>query len=184
MKITPVTVGTTPVLLLPLDTSSLQSVTNIGHTEIELIDSASKGVGNGRVLHPGETFTIYSGTADNLYGVAAAPTHVICVSQAGAGTYNPQTPALSSVSLTSGTAVQDATGTKSKWTIPITGGTAGTVGVAIGPTSGVANTVIAVVAANAVASQQLTVDLPANWWIKVTTSVATIAGAATVLTYS
>ena len=91
-------------------------------------------------------------------------------------------PAISSVALSSGTAVQDATGRTTTWTIPITGGTAGTVKVEIGPTNAVATTYIALVAANAVASQVLTVKLPATYWIKVTVATATIAGNATVIT--
>lgn len=95
---------------------------------------------------------------------------------------NSLNPAISSVALTSGTAVQDATGKNTTWVIPITGGSAGTVKVEIGPTNAVATTVVALVAANAVASQTITVKLPANWYIKVTVATAAIAGNATVTT--
>ena len=89
--------------------------------------------------------------------------------------HNSQNPAVSSVPLTSGTAVQDATGKNSTWYIPITGGTAGTVAVAIGPLNTVANVIVPATAGGAVASQLLTVKLPANWWIKVTVATASIA---------
>lgn len=98
-----------------------------------------------------------------------------------ANLYNKGNPAFSNVALTSGTAVQDATGKDSQWYIPITGGSAGTVKVDIGPTSGVANTIIAATAANAVASQTLSVRLPAGWYIKVTVAVATIGANAQVV---
>lgn len=93
-----------------------------------------------------------------------------------------QNPVKSSVALVSGTAVQDATGNDSTWYVPITGGSAGTVKVDIGPDNTVANTIVAATAANAVASQTLTVKLPANWFIKVTVVTATIAASAQVVT--
>lgn len=96
--------------------------------------------------------------------------------------HNSLNPAVSSVALTSGTAVQDATGKPSTWYIPITGGSAGTLEVQIGPSSAVANTIVPATAADAVASQLLTIKLPANWWIKVTVSVATISANAQVVT--
>lgn len=95
--------------------------------------------------------------------------------------YNSQNPAFSSVALTSGTAVQDATGRNTTWYIPITGGSAGTVKVEIGIDNTVAHTIIPATAADAVASQVLTIRLPANWWIKVTVAVATIAANAQVV---
>lgn len=96
--------------------------------------------------------------------------------------HNSQNPAFSSVALVSGTAVQDATGKNSTWYIPITGGSAGTVKVDIGIDNTVAHTIIPATAADAVASQVLTVKLPANWWIKVTVAVATISANAQVQT--
>lgn len=93
-----------------------------------------------------------------------------------------ENPVFSEATLVSGTALQDATGVGTTWYIPITGGTAGTVKVEVGPTEAVAHTIIAATAANAVASQTLTVKLPANWWIKVTTSVATIPANARIST--
>lgn len=93
-----------------------------------------------------------------------------------------ENPAFSKVSLVSGTAVQDATGVGTTWYVPITGGSSGTVAVAIGPTSSVAHPIIAALAANAVASQTLTVKLPANWYIKVTVVTATIGAEAVVST--
>jgi hypothetical protein len=96
--------------------------------------------------------------------------------------HNSQNPAVSSVALVSGTAVQDATGKNTTWYIPITGGSAGTLAVAIGPTSGVANVIVPATAADAVASQLLTIKLPANWFIKVTVAVASISANAQVVT--
>lgn len=96
--------------------------------------------------------------------------------------HNSQNPTVSSVALTSGTAVQDATGKSSTWYIPITGGSAGTLAVAIGVDNTVAHVIVPATAADAVASQLLTIKLPANWWIKVTVTVATISANAQVVT--
>lgn len=96
--------------------------------------------------------------------------------------HNSLNPTVSSVALTSGTAVQDATGKNTTWYIPITGGTAGTLKVEIGPTSGVANAIVPATAADAVASQLLTIKLPAHWYLKVTVTVATISASAQVVT--
>lgn len=82
-----------------------------------------------------------------------------------------------SLTLVSGTAQLETTGRKSKVYVQITGGSSGTVKVDIGPTSAVAKTLVAATAANAAASQVLTIDLPANWYIKVTVVTATIAAA-------
>ena len=91
--------------------------------------------------------------------------------------YASENPVMTSPTLVSGTAQQDATGVWSTWIIAITGGSAGTVGVKIGPDNTTADIIVPVVAANAVASQQLSVPLPPNWWIKVTATTASIAGA-------
>jgi hypothetical protein len=88
-----------------------------------------------------------------------------------------ETPEFSEPTLVSGTAQQDATGVGTTWYIPIVGGTAGTVKVEIGPVEATAHTIIPATAANAVSGQTLTVKLPAKWWIKVTTTVATVGKA-------
>jgi hypothetical protein len=81
---------------------------------------------------------------------------------------------VAALTLVSGTAYQDTTGKPSTVYVPLTGGSAGTVKVEIGPTSGVAKLIHPLVAANAVASQLLSIRLPALWFIKVTVSVAAI----------
>jgi hypothetical protein len=85
-------------------------------------------------------------------------------------------PAFSTVTLTSGVAHVNSSGVKQRFNIGITGGTAGTVGVTVTDTavSPVVHTIIPVVAASAVASQQLVIDVPAGWSITVTVAVATI----------
>lgn len=85
----------------------------------------------------------------------------------------PGTP-FAALTLVSGTARQDTTGRKTTVLIPITGGSAGTVKVEIGPTSAVANVAHPLVAANAAASQLLTIPLPALWFIKCTVVTAVI----------
>lgn len=82
------------------------------------------------------------------------------------------------LTLTSGTAYQDTTGRKTSVVIPWTGGTAGTIGVKIGPVSPPTHIVLPVVAANAVASGVISVPLPANWYIEATASVAAITAGA------
>jgi hypothetical protein len=94
--------------------------------------------------------------------------------------YAQENAATAAPTFVSGTAQQDATGNWSTYLISITGASAGTVGVAIGPTSGVADVVVPVVAANAVASQVISVPLPPSWYIKITVTTATIAGVAVI----
>jgi len=75
---------------------------------------------------------------------------------------------------TSGTAVQNTASTWATYYIGITGGAAGTVSVAIGSTSAATTTIIPAATGNAVSSQTVHIRVPSSWWIKVTTSVATI----------
>jgi hypothetical protein len=117
-----------------------------------------------------ETYTDEQGVAKPKYQAVGYDDPNVTPNQPGIG--------YSALTLVSGTAYQDPTGRKTTVVIPITGDTAGTVGVAIGPTSGVAHSVVPVVAANAVASQVLSIPLPANWFIKVTASVATVTAGA------
>ena len=91
-------------------------------------------------------------------------------------------PAVSSPTLVSGTALQDATGVQSTWYIPITGHASGTVSVAIGPTSGVANNLWGTLDVDATTIAGLTVVLPANWFIKVTVGGSAALGTPTVVT--
>ena len=79
--------------------------------------------------------------------------------------------------LTSGTAIQNPSSALAFLALGVTGGTAGTVKVDIGPTSACANNVFPATAANAVASQNILVPVPAGWYVKVTVTVATIASA-------
>lgn len=86
-------------------------------------------------------------------------------------------PTATALTVVSGTAQQDATGLPSNVYVPITGGTSGTVTVAIGPTSTPATTIIS--AANATLNQTVDFNLPAGWYFKVTVggSAAIAAGA-------
>ena len=86
-------------------------------------------------------------------------------------------PGVNTLTVVSGTAQQDASGVWSTIVVGITGASAGTVHVEIGPTNAVADSVIPVVAANAVASQQVSFRLPPGWWFKVTATTASIANA-------
>ena len=79
--------------------------------------------------------------------------------------------------LTSGTALQNTGGSLAFLCLGITGGTAGTVKVDIGPTSACADNLFPATAADAVASQNITVPVPIGWYVKVTVAVATIANA-------
>ena len=92
------------------------------------------------------------------------------------------TPTFGTVTFVSGTAQQNTAAVKAKYFIGITGGTAGTVKIDVGPTSSTADNVIPATAANAVASQTLVVDVPAGWFIKVTVAVATIVASSVVAT--
>lgn len=93
------------------------------------------------------------------------------------------TPTFTTVTLTSGSAHQNAGTTKQKYFIGITGGTAGTVQVDISPDDfTTTHNLIPATAANAVASQTLVIDVPAGWYIKVTVAVATIVASSVVAT--
>ena len=147
------------------------------------------GTGGRAPTWAGATINWLAGSAPTLSTAIAAIDKITLESLDGttwegqaalAGGGSGLTPAFSSPGLVSGTAKQDATGQWSTWYISITGGASGTVGVAIGPTSGVADSIIPVVANNAVQSQVLVVRLPPSWYIKTTVSVATITGATVV----
>lgn len=88
---------------------------------------------------------------------------------------NPQTVALTVVG---GTAQQDTTGLPSNVYVPVTGGTSGTVTVAIGPTAATADTIIN--AANATLNQTVDFNLPAGWFFKVTLGGSAAIGAGSV----
>ena len=91
-------------------------------------------------------------------------------------------PTFTTATLVSGTAQANAAAVSAKYFIGITGGSAGTVKVDIGPDSSVAHNLIPATAANAVASQTLVIDVPAGWFIKVTVAVATIVASSVVAT--
>lgn len=110
-------------------------------------------------------------------GNALAPLATVVANGGNAPTF--PTP----VTLVSGTAQQSPSLTaKVRYFIQITGGTAGTVKVDIGAANTVTQNLIPATAANAVASQVLVIDVPAGWYIKVTTSVATIVASTVVAT--
>ena len=90
-------------------------------------------------------------------------------------------PAVSTPTLVSGTALKDATGLNSMWYIPIVGGASGTFVVAVGPTSSVANNLSGTANCPANTTQVFDLLLPANWYVKVTLSVCTF-GTITVIT--
>lgn len=88
---------------------------------------------------------------------------------------NPSTVALTVVS---GTAQQDTTGLPSNVYVNITGGTSGTVTVAIGPTNAVADTIISL--GNATLNQTVDFNLPAGWFFKVTVGGSAAIGAGSI----
>jgi hypothetical protein len=94
--------------------------------------------------------------------------------------YNNQNPAVSNPTLVSGTAYQEVTGVNSTLYIPITGHAAGTVTVAVGPTSAVA--VALTGTDDATLNRTLVVDLPAGWYIKVTVAGSAAIGTVTQIT--
>lgn len=80
----------------------------------------------------------------------------------------------STVTLTSSVASQNTNSTWATYYIGITGGASGTVKVDIGPTSATTTNIIPAAANNATSGQTLHIRIPAGWYLKVTTSVATI----------
>ena len=140
-----------------------------------------------------QSVTVYNSSLGNGRGYSG--TTIAAHTPGGSGTPNvtvvststspqPVVPTASTVTLTSGTAVQNTASTGAIYYIGITGGTAGTVSVAIGATSATATTIIPAVAGNAANSQTLTVKVPTGWYIKVTTSVATINASTVIVTQS
>lgn len=92
------------------------------------------------------------------------------------------TPVYSTMTLVSGTGQANPSATK--WAtiyVGITGGSAGTVKVDIGPTISCADNLIPATAANAVASQTLTIRVPPGGFVKVTTVTATIVASSVVV---
>lgn len=88
--------------------------------------------------------------------------------------YASANPTVNTPTFVSGTAQQDPTNLKSTYFVNVGLHAAGTVAVAIGPTSAVAVAVIP--AGDATLAQTLVVPVPAGWWIKVT-----VGGAATIV---
>lgn len=90
-------------------------------------------------------------------------------------------PIVTTPTLVSGTAQRFYTDRDCIAYVNVTGGSSGTCEVQIGPTSAVANTLAASMAAGTGTDLLLAVKLPAGWFIKVTVATATIA-ATTVVT--
>jgi hypothetical protein len=82
----------------------------------------------------------------------------------------------------SGTPYVNATAVKQTARVQITGGTAGTIGITLTDTqaSPVTHTLVPVTAADAVASQDYTIPIPAGWSATVTVSVATIVASSVI----
>jgi hypothetical protein len=95
--------------------------------------------------------------------------------------FNSQNPEVSAPKPESGVALQDATGKNSTIYQRIVAGGAGTVEVAIGPTNACADVVVPKSEVLAKGDVNLTIDLPANWFIKITVVTVTI-GATTQIT--
>ena len=83
-------------------------------------------------------------------------------------------PTVNALTVVAGTAQQDATGLPSNVYVNVTGGASGTATVAIGPTSGVATTIIN--AQNATLNQTLDFNLPAGYWFKVSLGGSAVIG--------
>lgn len=88
----------------------------------------------------------------------------------------------SNVSFTSGTAVQNTASCFATYYIFIGGAASGTVQVAFGPTSACANVVIPSSAGNAASNHAITVRVPSEWYIKVTTTNSATISSVNVLT--
>jgi hypothetical protein len=91
-------------------------------------------------------------------------------------------PVFSTHTFVSGAGYVNATALKQKAYVQITGGTAGTVGITLTDIAGtpVTHTLVAVTAANAVASQVFEIPIPAGWTATVTVSVATIVASSVI----
>lgn len=74
----------------------------------------------------------------------------------------------------SGKALKDVTGVGTKWYIPITTTEAGSYAVQIGPTEEAVHKIIPTTELAAKAGPTVLVNLPANWWIKITVTKATL----------
>jgi len=88
----------------------------------------------------------------------------------------------SNVPFTSGTAVQNTAPCFATYYIFIGGATNGTVQVAFGSTSACANVVIPSSAGNAANNHAITVRVPSQWYIKVTTTNSATISSVNVLT--
>lgn len=136
----------------------------------------------------GCTLTWFAGEAPVLSTAAAAVDYAEFESLDGtnwvgkfsAGQSEGVQPAVSSPTLVSGTALQDTTGVWSTWYIPITGHAAGTVVLAVGPTSGVADQLTAT--DDATLNRTLVVRVPPLWYVKVTVGGSAAIGTVTQIT--
>jgi hypothetical protein len=85
-----------------------------------------------------------------------------------------QNPAVSAPKPSSGVALQDVTGRNSTVYQRIVAGAAGTVEVAIGPTEACEDVVVPKSEVVKAGDVNLAINLPANWWIKITVVTVTI----------
>jgi len=161
--------GTSGPFVLQVDNEQILCSTTNHDNKVYIYSSAQ---GNGRG---------YNGTTIKKHetgGYGSNQVSVVATSVQGG------TVASSTVTLTSGTAVQNTASTSATYYVGITGGTAGTVAVAIGSTSAASTIIVPATANNAVASQTLSIRVPSNWYIKVTTSIATINASTVIVTAS
>jgi hypothetical protein len=165
-----------------VDANGAQTTSHLGLSGPFVVKVDNEQILCSAVNYATNTLTVYNGSNGNGRGYGSttiashtpggsANSHVSLVStsvQGGVVT------AGGTVTLTSGTAVQNTATTSATHYVGITGATSGTVSVAIGSTSATATTIVPSVANNAVSSQVIPVTVPAGWWVKVTTSAATI----------
>lgn len=109
----------------------------------------------------------------NLMGVDESDVQTAAQNLSAFPTSQGAGPAASTPVVVSATPQQDQTGLPSEVYVSITGHAAGTVTVAIGPTSGVADTIIP--AEDASLTHTVRFRLPASWWFEVT-----VAGSAAI----
>jgi hypothetical protein len=158
---TTIPLGTSGPFVLKVDNEQiLCSSVNYSTNHVSIYSSAS---GNGRG-YASTTIAKHETGSSSSSQVSVVSTSVQGGAPMAGGT----------VTLTSGTAVQNTNTTSATYYVAITGATAGTVSVSLGSTSATSTNVIPATSSNAVSSQVIPVDVPSGWWIKVTTTTATI----------
>jgi len=159
--VTTIPLGTSGPFVLKIDNE--QILCSAADYETNTVTVYSSSLGNGRG-YASTTVAAHTPGGSALGHVSLVSTSVQGGVPSAGGT----------VTLTSGTAVQNTASTWATYYVAITGGTAGTVTVALGSTSATTTVIIPTVAGNAVSSQVIPVRVPSMWYLKVTTSVATI----------